>query len=69
MAAAPVPNWRQLAEAASKEPNSAKLLQTVEQLCESLDRHTSMEQPASRLFAAACGASTILPASADRQQN
>ena len=37
MSAAPVPNWRQLAEAASHETHSAKLLQMVAHLCEALD--------------------------------
>jgi hypothetical protein len=45
MAAAPVPNWRQLAEAASKETDSAKLLRIVGQLCESLDKAHTNEQP------------------------
>jgi hypothetical protein len=42
MCAAPVPNWRQLAEAASNERHHAKLLQIVRQLCDSLDNvHTN----------------------------
>jgi hypothetical protein len=42
MSAAPVPNWRQLAEAASRESDPAKLLHIVGQLCDSLDKvHTN----------------------------
>lgn len=41
MSAAPVPNWRQLAEAASNESDHAKLLQIVGQLCNALDKASS----------------------------
>jgi hypothetical protein len=44
MSAAPVPNWRQLAEAASRESDPAKLLQIVGQLCRSLDKVHTNEQ-------------------------
>jgi hypothetical protein len=44
MSAAPVPNWRQLAEAASRETDPAKLLQIVGQLCRSLDKVHTNEQ-------------------------
>ena len=45
MAAAPVPNWRQLAEAASRETDSATLLQMVAQLCDALDKVHTDGQP------------------------
>jgi hypothetical protein len=38
MSAAPVPNWRPLAEAASKEHDHEKLLQVVRELCDALDK-------------------------------
>ena len=44
MSAAPVPNWRQLAEAASRESDPAKLLEIVGQLCRSLDKVHTNEQ-------------------------
>jgi len=44
MCAAPVPNWRQLAEAASKETDHNKLLKIVGQLCDSLDKVHTNEQ-------------------------
>jgi hypothetical protein len=44
MSAVPVPNWRQLAEAASRESDPAKLLQIVGQLCRSLDKVHTNEQ-------------------------
>ena len=44
MSAAPAPNWRQLAEAASHESDPAKLLQIVGQLCDSLDKVHTNEQ-------------------------
>jgi len=44
MSAAPAPNWRQLAEAASHETDPAKLLEIVGQLCDSLDKVHTNEQ-------------------------
>ena len=45
MSAAPVPNWRPLAEAASKEHDHEKLLQAVRELCDALDKdHARQEQ-------------------------
>jgi hypothetical protein len=45
MSAAPVPNWRPLAEAASKEHDHEKLLQVVRELCDALDKdHAKQEQ-------------------------
>ena len=45
MSTAPVPSWHQLAEAASNETDSAKLLQIVRQLCDSLDKVHTNEPP------------------------
>jgi hypothetical protein len=45
MTAAPVPNWRPLAEAASKEHDHEKLLQVVRELCDALDKdHAKQDQ-------------------------
>jgi hypothetical protein len=45
MSAARVPNWRPLAEAASKEHDHEKLLQVVRELCDALDKdHAKQEQ-------------------------
>ena len=45
MAAAPVANWRQLAQAASQETDSTKLLQMVADLCDALDKVHTDGQP------------------------
>jgi hypothetical protein len=45
MPAARVQNWRELAEAASKETDSTKLLEMVAQLCDALDEVHTNGQP------------------------